>query len=136
MSASPPERLRKHPKQRFAADERQFNLEEVAAKLGAENSASFQGHRQMALHRHGPTTVALFLFKEGAGLHEHKTGGFVTIHCIVGRLSVRTPSAEHDLPAGNLLTLSPHVPHDVHAHEESRMLLTVALDSQESNAVG
>lgn len=127
MSANSQGRTRERPAERFAADERRFDLEETAKRLRLEDSATTQGHRQIALYRHGPTTVALFLFDRGAGLDEHQAGGFVTIHCIEGRLSVKTPSAAHDLPAGTLLTLAPNVPHDVHAQEQSRMLLTVAL---------
>jgi quercetin dioxygenase-like cupin family protein len=134
MSAHPQGRLRERPSRRFAAEERRFNLEDVARKLKSEDSASTQGHRQIALYRHGPTTVALFLFERGRGLHEHRAEGFVTIHCVAGHLSVTTPAAAHDLPAGTLLTLAPNVPHDVNALEESRMLLTVALETRDDGA--
>jgi len=131
MTEAGGERLRVHPKQRFAAEERQFDLNAVAEQLRQEQGQSTHGHRQMTLYRHGPTTVALFLFDRDAGLREHRTDGFVTIHCVHGKLVVHTPSAEHELPAGSLLTLAPKVPHDVLAEEESRMLLTVALEHHE-----
>lgn len=128
MTDASSDRLRIHPRERFAAEERRFDLNATADKLVQEQGAPGHGHRQMVLYRHGPTTVALFLFDRDAGLREHKADGFITIHCLQGRLVVHTPGAEYELPADTLLTLAPNVPHDVLAEEDSRMLLTVALE--------
>jgi quercetin dioxygenase-like cupin family protein len=122
-------RLREHPEQRFDHPDLQFNLNDTAAKLLAEPLGS-RRHRQETLYRHGPLTVALFLFEAGASLAPHEAEGVVTVQVLQGRLKMSAEQRTHDLPAGSLLVLAPGVKHDVQAIEASRMLLTVCLDSR------
>jgi len=122
------ERLRQHPTQRFAASQHQYDLRDVTAKLRKEFEVGQAGHRQETLYKHGPTTVALFLFGHLTHLPPHRTKGVVTIHVLEGHLQVTAEGQAHDLHAGHLLVLAPGVEHDVVAREESRMLLTVHLD--------
>ena len=122
-------RLREHPEARFAAERHQFDLSAAARELAAEPATPVRGHRQKTLYRHGRLTVALFAFDPGASLPSHTAAGAVTINVLQGRLRVKTPGGEHDLPAGNLLVLAPGVRHDVAAADEpSIMLLQVHLD--------
>lgn len=127
---SPSPRLRDHPRDRFAEPVREFNLDASTASLRAEPGTGQHGHRQIALYRHGPSTVALYLFDQSAELREHVVDGFVTIHVLDGRLVVHAKGQTHDLAAGNLLTIAPNVPHDVQAREASRMLLTISLEGR------
>jgi len=122
-------RLREHPEQRFGHPELPFNLNEVAAKLLAEPLGE-RRHRQETLYRHGPLTVALFLFEAGASMSPHRAEGVVTVQVLQGHLKMTAEARTHDLPAGSLLVLAPGVQHDVQAVESSRMLLTVCLDPE------
>ena len=123
------ERLRQHPTHRFAAPQHQYDLNSVTAKLRQELDAGQAGHCQETLYKHGPTTVALFLFGHLTRLPPHRTKGVVTIYLLEGHLEVKAEGEVHDLYAGHLLALAPGVEHDVVAREESRMLLTVHLDA-------
>lgn len=120
-------RLRVHPEQRFDHPELQFDLNDVAAKLQAEPMGNHR-HRQETIYRHGPLTVALFLFEEGASMSEHEAKGTVTVQVLKGRLKISADGRSHELPGGSLLVLAPGVRHDVRAVEASQMLLTVCLE--------
>jgi len=58
-----PERLRPHPQDRFRDPAQLFDLKQAAARLRAEPHAAVEGHRQIALFRHGQVTVVLYLFE-------------------------------------------------------------------------
>ena len=128
MSQESGGRLRPHPQDRFRPAQHLVDLEQAATDLAAEGDLA-HGHRQKVLYRHGPLTIALFLFEAGAGLAQHKADGVVTIHTIQGRLHVIAEGEEHDLPVGRLLVLAPGVAHDVRAETPSRVLLTVSREA-------
>ena len=126
------DRPRRHPEERFAPPAQAFDLEQAAREIAQEPTATTQRHRQKTLYRHVNTSLALFLFDAGAGLHEHRTSGTVFIQVLSGRLTVHAQGDRHDLCAGQMLVMSPGVPHDVHAEEATRMLLTVCLEPNAS----
>lgn len=125
-------RLRPHPSKRFAPDEHVFDLKVAAAELKREPSGQ-HGHKQIALFKHGPATLALFVFDPGARLEDHVIDGPVIIQTLTGHLSVTTGERSYALPAGALLRLAPGVPHDVQASEASQMLLTVCVEGDSSH---
>jgi quercetin dioxygenase-like cupin family protein len=131
------QRLRQHPRDRFAAPQHHYDLDEVAAKLKQELEAGQAGHRQQTLYKHGPTTVALYLFGHLTRLPPHRAQGVVIMHLLEGHVQVKAgggaESEAHDLHTGQLLVLAPGVEHDVVAMMESRMLLTVCLDASAAN---
>lgn len=120
------QRPRQPPGERFEHPDLQFDLEQAAAKLLAEPLGN-RRHRQETLYRHGPLTIALFIFEQGASLPRHMAKGVVTVQVLQGRIRMEVDSKAHNLPGGSLLVLSPGVQHDVQAIEPSRMLLTVCL---------
>ena len=119
------ERLRPHPQERFAPSSLQFNLREWAAKLRAEPHDAIDGHRQMAIYRHGPVTLLLFAFDRGGELREHQVDGVVTIHVLSGRLTVDAGEVHANLNAGELITLAPGLPHTAKATEGAEAIVTV-----------
>ena len=127
-ASQPTNRSRTHPDERFAAQAQQFDLDVAAGELAREAASGSQGHRQKTLYRHGNSTLAMFLFPAGTGLREHRAGGTVFIQVLAGRLTVTAQGHRHDLSAGGVLVMAPDVPHDVHAEQDSRMLLTVSLE--------
>ena len=127
MSTEQPDRRRQHPSERFEPDQHPIDLGEAAAQLLAEAPSGARTQRQKTLYRHGPVTVALFLFDRGDAMPQHEAEGVVTVHVLQGRLKVSAEGQSHDLTAGQILVLAPGVRHDVRAEEPTRMLLTVCL---------
>lgn len=119
-------RPRTPPRQRFAGSERLFDLNTAFAELPAE-SVLRQGHMQKALYRLGPATTAIFAFEAGGGLDQYTVAGEAIIHVIRGRLQVRTDEGSYELTRDQMVLLDPGIPHDLHALEPTRLLLTVVL---------
>ncbi|MFW5965931.1 MAG: cupin domain-containing protein [Persicimonas sp.] len=119
------DRLREHPTERFASAEREIDLDACFDDLLDEPHEAIDGHRQITIFHQASLTLTLFYFQEGGHLPEHVVDGPVTIQVLDGDLEVSTSEADHRLSAGQLLVLAPGVEHDVKAHAESRMLLTV-----------
>lgn len=128
------DRLRPHPKDRLASPVQRISFVDAAATLRAEPHAAVSGHRQVALVRHGPVTVILFVFERDGALKEHQTEGEVTIQVLAGRLAVSVGEERLDLGPGELVSLAPGQRHAVRALEPSEMLLTVCLVPGERTA--
>ena len=122
-----PERLRQHPRERFEPTQHLLDLGKATANLLAEPKSGDRAQRQQTLYRHGPVTVALFVFDRGAKMPQHVAEGVVTVHVLEGRLKMSAEGQTHDMTAGRILVLAPGVRHDVFAEEPTRMLLTVCL---------
>ena len=129
MAKQRSERLRAHPRERFAERQQEFTLEAVAARLRKEPQAGEAGHRQQTLYRLGPMSVSMFVFDRLTRLAPHRINGVALIQVLKGRLQVTADGHAHNLDAGRLLVLAPGVEHDVVAQQESEMLLTVHLDA-------
>jgi len=127
------ESSRTPPRERFAVSEQQVDLAQAARALREEPGSGQHGHRQMALFRHGPETVALYSFEAGSTLPAHVVEGPVLIQALSGQLRVQTDSTSYDLAAGQLLRLSPNVTHSVEAIEASDMLLVVCIEGPNSH---
>jgi quercetin dioxygenase-like cupin family protein len=121
------DRLRQSPQERFAPPVQLFDLGEAAARLRSEPSPPRDGHRQVALDRHGPLTLVLFTFEPGGLLRDHQVPGMATLVVTRGRLLVSTDEGDHELVPGEVLTIGPGVVHSVSAPEPSDMLLTVCM---------
>ncbi len=121
------ERVR--PQDRFAGPLHRYDLDVAAVHLRGEVHPGVAGHRQETLYKRGPTTVALFVFKAQARLAPHRTKGTVVILVMKGRISVAAEGQTNDLGPGELLVLAASIQHELLAHVESEMLLTVHLDA-------
>lgn len=120
------ERLRPPPKDRLAAPVQRVDLADAAARLRGEAHLPVAGHRQIALARHGPVSLILFVFEKDGFLKEHQANGEVIIQVLAGRLSVSVATEELTLGVGQVVTLAPGLVHSVRALEESDMLLTLS----------
>jgi quercetin dioxygenase-like cupin family protein len=125
--SSPKDRLRPPPSERFAGPEHRIDLTAALESLRVEHHDSTERHRQITVFHKGPLRMVLFAFEAGAGLPSHRAPGFVVIHTLRGRITVKTLNDTHDLAAGQLVMLDPEVVHDVTAVESSDMLLTISL---------
>jgi quercetin dioxygenase-like cupin family protein len=127
------DRLRVHPSVRLAGAVQQVDLIEAAKRLRAEPHAATHGHRQIAIVRHGPVSIMLFVFDRGGTLKEHATEGEVTIHVLDGELEITLGAEVAVLGRGELVSFAPGQPHSVRAVVESEMLLTVCQASSRSH---
>lgn len=64
-------------------------------------------------------------FDAGAVLPEHSAPRPVVITVVEGHVAFRVDGVEHDLRQGAVIHLDQGVPHDVTAHEPSRLVLTL-----------
>ena len=126
------DRLRPHPEDRLGSPVQSADLSAAAARLRAEAHAPVAGHRQIALFRHGPVTLLLFIFEANGILKEHRTEGVVTIHVLSGNLVVTANEEARNLVAGQLVSLAPGIPHTVRSLVASEMLLTIHQTTFES----
>lgn len=124
------DRLRPHPVERFSSPQHPYNLGVAIARLKEEMRSGEAGHRQQSLYKHGGTSISLFLFGRLTRLPPHRVDGVVSIHVLKGHLRIMAEGQTHDLLSSDLLVLAPGIEHDVVAHEESEMLLTVQLESR------
>ncbi len=60
----------------------------------------------------------------GETLPTHQVVGEVSIQCLEGRATVRTPAQDCLLEAGQLVVLPPGQPHAVQAHDNTSLLVT------------
>jgi len=100
------------------------------ADLRREPLRGESGHRQIALVHEGPVRLALLAFERGGRMKEHAAPGWVTIQVLRGTLTVRSEGAQHQLTAGNILSLAPRVRHGVEATAEVDMLLGIYPDTR------
>lgn len=121
-------RLRQRPAERFAGQSHVIDLGATLSRLRAEEHPAHNGHRQMTIFHRLPVAKVLFAFEPGGELTNHSAHGLVTIHVLEGRLTVQADGHDHELSVGEVLILSPDVPHDVRAPETSAMLLTVTME--------
>jgi quercetin dioxygenase-like cupin family protein len=118
-------RLRQHPHERLTGSVQHIDLAAKAAQLRAEPHTSKNGHRQVALARHGALAQLLFVFEPDGELKTHRTDGEVTIHTLSGELVVTLEDGPRVMTGGQLLCLAGNVQHSVRATTASEMLLTI-----------
>jgi quercetin dioxygenase-like cupin family protein len=91
-----------------------------------EEDAWRAGRNSKALAKYDDFRIVLIALKEGVRIEEHRAEGRISIHTVVGHISVRALGRTFDLPAGRLLTLDRATVHNVGALEESAILLTIS----------
>lgn len=71
-------------------------------------------------------------FKKGQVLKEHKTAFPIAVHLLKGSIEFGVEGIKHQLSEGDILTLEGNIAHDLYAHEESVVRLTLSkLDTVE-----
>jgi len=133
MAEAERERLRPHPSERFAGREDHFDLNEAIEYLRSEPSGQ-HGHKQLSLFRHGPATLALFLFDAGSELKDHVVDGPVVLHVLAGSITVRTEDDSFEVGADQVLRLSPSVAHHITARAGAQVLMTLCVEGPNSHA--
>ncbi|SDE53065.1 Cupin domain protein [Variovorax sp. CF079] len=67
------------------------------------------------------------VLRAGADVPQHSVSGTITVQCLEGEATVRTPSRACHLAAGRLVVLEGGEPHAVHALTDASLLVTILL---------
>ena len=94
--------------------------------LAAETRFAPNGIVSRTLLRTATTRTVLFGFAAGQELTEHTSTQDALIHILTGECEFMLGSQQHLLKAGDLLHLSPNLPHAVKAITQFSMLLTLS----------
>jgi quercetin dioxygenase-like cupin family protein len=103
----------------------EFDLPAEIDRLHAEATWS-TGHNARTLVKYDDFRVVLIAVAAAARIPEHKADGRIAIQVVSGHVQVRASGRTFNLRSGGLLALDRGVAHDVHALEESALLLTIA----------
>jgi quercetin dioxygenase-like cupin family protein len=96
---------------------------EIDALLAQERSQHGPAHKVLA--RQPGLTVGLMALRAGMRLPDHAAPGPLTIHVVRGSVTLRVGEDALALAAGSLVALPARQRHDVEAHQDSALLLTV-----------
>lgn len=66
------------------------------------------------------------LLKKGQSMREHKAPFPIIVHLLEGNIDFGVEGEINRLQKGSILTLDSNVPHDLHAHEDSVVRLTLS----------
>lgn len=103
----------------------EFDLPAEIQNLKAEATWS-TGQNARTLIKYDDFRVVLIALAAAARMPEHKAEGRITIHVVSGHMRVTASERTFSLRPGGVLALDHGVAHDVHALEESALLLTIA----------
>ena len=90
--------------------------------------AQLQNSRTTALLKSTQLELVRVVLKAGQGLPEHRAPGEITVQCLEGCLEFSTGATAQRMRAGDLIHLSPNVPHALLALEDTSALLTICLE--------
>ena len=109
----------------------EFELGTELERLKAENAWS-TGHNARTLIKYSDFRVVLMALAANAHLPEHRAGGRLSVQVLSGHIRVKALGRTFVLRSGGLLALDQGVPHDVHAIEDSAVLLTIGWRGESS----
>jgi quercetin dioxygenase-like cupin family protein len=126
MSDTPERDAHRRPHAPAMADPfMEFDLPAEIHRLHAEPTWN-TGQNARTLIKYDDLRVVLIALATEARMKEHKTDGRVSIQLLSGHIQLRASERTFNLRTGGLLALDHGVSHDVHALEESALLLTIA----------
>jgi quercetin dioxygenase-like cupin family protein len=103
----------------------EFDLPAEIHRLHGETTWN-TGQNARTLIKYDDFRVVLIALAADAGMQEHKAEGRISIHLLSGHIQMTASGRTFNLRSGGLLALDHGVAHDVHAFEESALLLTIA----------
>lgn len=102
-----------------------FDLASVAAEMRQDAAYARGGHTARTIVREPDLRIVVVAMTAGNTIKEHKADDTASIHTLTGKINLRLPDREVELPAGNLLVLERGVIHNVEALEDSTFALTL-----------
>jgi quercetin dioxygenase-like cupin family protein len=103
----------------------EFDLPAETHRLLAETTWA-TGQNARTLVKYDDLRVVLIALAAEARMPEHKAEGRISLHVLSGHVQLRALGRTFNLRSGGLLALDQGVPHEVHALEQSTLLLTIA----------
>lgn len=85
------------------------------------------GARSIALFKSSQLEVMRLVFTAGHRLPVHQVAGEITLQCLEGEVQVTVAGQPHTLPAGHLMYVAAHVPHELMAEVPASVLVTIVL---------
>ncbi|MBB5344190.1 cupin domain-containing protein [Tunturibacter empetritectus] len=108
----------------------QFDLHQEIAD--AEQKKPWQsGHYAKTLFKKHDLRVVLIVMENAARMKEHHADGTLSVQVLKGQIRFSVHSKPHDLKAGDLITLSASIRHEVEALQDSAFLLTISWPSNQ-----
>lgn len=84
------------------------------------------GRSSKTLAKYPDFRIVLVLMKANTQMNEHHADARISIHSLQGKIRIHLPDQKIEVPAGDLMTLDPAIPHDVEGLEESAFLITIS----------
>ena len=103
----------------------EFDLPAEIHRLLAETTWT-TGQNARTLVKYDDLRVVLIALAAEARMREHKADGRLSLHVLSGHIQLKALGRTFNLRSGGLLALEQGVPHEVHALEQSALLLTIA----------
>ena len=103
----------------------QFDLQQEIARSQAHQPWA-SGIFSKTLIKQNDMRVVLTLMEPNAVMNEHHADGSIAVQVMRGKLLINAQGTGNILTTGNILSLPPSVPHDVHAIEPSAFLITIS----------
>ena len=105
----------------------QFDLRKEIRQLRREDSWQREtGRSSKTLAKYPDFRIILVLMKANTQMNEHRAGGRISIHHLLGKICIHLPDQKVNLAVGQLLVLDCGIVHNVEALKESAFLLTVS----------
>jgi quercetin dioxygenase-like cupin family protein len=101
--------------------------DEIARLKGAAEWNSSDRHAT-SLVKDAALNVLLMVLKKGAGLHEHRTKGPITLQVVSGSIRFSAGADQREVSAGEMVGLDREIAHSLEALEESALILVTAID--------
>jgi len=108
----------------------QFDLGQELAECHQKKPWPSGIHSKLLFKKHDFRCV-LIAMEQSATMKEHHADGTISVQVLKGRLRFGAQGGQHELTAGNLLTLGASIKHDVEALEDSAFLLTISWPSDQ-----
>ena len=108
----------------------QFDLQQELAQC-QQNKPWRSGIYSRTLFKKDDFRCVLIAMEPSAVMKEHHADGTISVQVLKGRLRFGAQGTQHELGAGNLLTLGASIKHDVEALEDSAFLLTISWPSNQ-----
>lgn len=86
-----------------------------------------------ALVKSSQLEIMRLILLAGKTVPEHQVPGEITLQCIEGAVKLHVQKREQILHSGEMIFLSGNVPYELHALENSSMLMTIVLKHNEEN---
>ena len=103
-----------------------FDLQDQLTEMRAEEAYERSGRAGRTLAKHGRFRLTLVAMAAGNEISTHQADSPLTIHVLSGHVRFRHQGAEHELNGGQILFFGPGDAHDIHAIEESALLITLS----------